>query len=43
MQRLLAGLGVCRADDHRRVFAAFAGALARLLAPQAGPSAGQRR
>jgi hypothetical protein len=33
MQRLLAGLGVRRADDHRRVFAAFAGVLARLLAP----------
>jgi hypothetical protein len=42
MQRLLAGLGTRRADDHRRVFAAFAGVLARLLAPPRRP-AGERR
>jgi hypothetical protein len=43
MQRLLAGLGVGRADDHRRVFAAFAGVLARLLAPPGRRTAGERR
>jgi len=40
MQRLLVELGVRRADDHRPVFAAFAGMLARLLPL---PSGGDRR
>jgi hypothetical protein len=43
MQRLLAGLGLRRADDHRRVFAAFAGVLARLLAPPGRHTAGERQ
>jgi hypothetical protein len=48
MQRLFEGfgpfsrLGMRRADDHRRVFAAFAGVLARLL-PPARRTAGERR
>lgn len=43
MQRLFAGLGIRRADDHRRVFAAFAGVLARLLPATARQTAGERR
>lgn len=49
MQRLFEGfgqfsrLGMRRADDHRRVFAAFAGVLARLLPPAARRTAGERR
>jgi hypothetical protein len=43
MQQLFAGLGMRRADDHRRVFAAFAGALKRLLPPPARRTAEERR